>query len=208
MRVISAAFQHMIRVKMGQDSTQLNCLLKQKDGVEQVQKIAEHNILLRQKIELPMGLRLATQEFREGWNLAPKVNAQQMKRKIQTRGWNFIRVADGALRSGVGETSQESIASALKMSLRRINAHFNAVEVEHIELTQYPWFYLARVRIYPYRIQQGTVMPIYDELQPIATDPRPRRLPADSNVLYPYFGSAMPQLKEMLIASRSSQARP
>ncbi len=172
-----------------------------------MQTIAEHNILVRQKIELPNGLRLETQEFREGWNLALKVNAAQMEMKIRTNGWNFIAVPEGALRSGVGETSQESIASALKMSLRRINSHFNAVEVNHIELTQYPWFFLARVRIYPYRIQQGSVLPACDELQPATTELRPKRLPLDSNVLYPYFGSAMPQLKEMLIASRSTLTR-
>lgn len=172
-----------------------------------MQNIAEHNILVRQQIELPVGLRLATYEFREGWNLVPRVNAEQIEKKIQTHGWNFIRVADGAQRSGVGETSQESIASALKMSLRRIHNHFNAAEVEHIELTQYPWFFLARVMIYPFRIQQGALLPASDLFQPTATDLRARRLPLDSKVLFPNFGSAMPQLKQLLIESRSDQVR-
>jgi hypothetical protein len=172
-----------------------------------MQKIAKHTVLLRQAIELPNGLQLATEEFREGWNLAPNINAEQVERKIQTLGWNFLRVAEGALRSGLGETSQESIASALKMSLRHINTNFNAVEVDQIELTQYPWFYLARVRIHPYRIQQGAVMPMSDDLQPTSTSPRQRRLPVDSKLLYPYFGCAMPQLKEMLVASRTTQVR-
>ena len=172
-----------------------------------MQNIAEQNILLRQQIVLPVGLRLATHEFREGWNLVPRVNAAQMKKEIQTHGWNFIRVADGALRSGVGETSQESIASALKMTLRRINADLNAAEVEHIEVTQYPWFFLARVMIYPYRIQQSAFLQASDLLQPTATGVRVRRLPLDSKVLFPYFGSAMPQLKQLLIESRSDQVQ-
>lgn len=173
-----------------------------------MQEIAEHTVLLRQQIELPKGLRLATEEFREGWNVAPRVNAEQMEKKIQTHGWNFLSVTEGALRSGVGETSQESIASALKMSLRRLHTNFNVAEVDHIELTQYPWFFLARVRVHPYRIQQGAVMPISDDLSTMAPSPRQRRLPVDSNLLYPYFGCAMPQLKEMLVAYRETQVRP
>jgi hypothetical protein len=77
-----------------------------------------------------------------------------------------------------------------------MSAHFNAAEVEHIELTQYPWFYLARVRIYPYCIQQDSVLPLSDE-PPMAS--RQKRLPVHSAALYPDFGSAMPRLKQMLV---------
>jgi hypothetical protein len=33
-------------------------------------------------------------------------------------------------------------------------------------------------------------------------------LPLDADVLYPNFGSAVPQLKQMLISSRTAQAGP
>jgi hypothetical protein len=161
--------------------------------------IAELNVLLRTQIELPAGLKLATEEFREGWNFVRAGDARRLEKKIQTRGWNFIKIADGELRSGVGETSQLAIASALKLALRRVSTHFNAVEVEHIELTQYPWFFLARVRVYPYRIQEGAVLPVPDE-EPIHS--QPRGLPPQSPELFPHFGSAMPMLKEMLISAR------
>ncbi|MDR3752147.1 MAG: hypothetical protein P4K94_11755 [Terracidiphilus sp.] len=169
--------------------------------------IAELNMLLRERIELPTGLKLATEEFREGWNFVRAGDAPRLKKKIQTRGWNFIKIADGALRSGVGDTSQLAVASALELALRRISEDFNAVEVEHIELTQYPWFFLARVRIYPYRIQQGTVQAVPNEEMPVPMAARPRRLPPQAAELFPNFGSAMPMLKQMLVASRNSQAR-
>ena len=124
--------------------------------------IAEQNVLLRVRVELPVGLKLATHEFREGWNFVTG-DASRLEKKIRTRGWNFIKIADGTLKNGVGETSQEAIAGALKLALRQMSAHFNAVEVERIELTQYPWFYLAKVRIYPYRIQQDAILPVSDE---------------------------------------------
>jgi len=168
--------------------------------------IAELNVLLRARAELPVGLKLATEVFREGWNFMRSGDVGRLEKKIQTRGWNFIKIADGSLRSGVGETSQEAIASALKLALRRVSTHFNAVEVEHIELTKYPWFFLARVRVYPYRIQQGAVLPVPDEAVEAPMTGRQRRLPPRSAELFPHFGSAMPMLKELLVSSERSPA--
>jgi len=169
-------------------------------------KIAKLNLLLRTAIELPVGLELATEEFREGWNFVRPGNARRLGKKVQARGWNFIKIADGELRSGVGDTSQEAIASALRLALRRVSNHFNAAEVEHIELTQYPWFFLARVRVYPYRIQEGAVLPVPDEAAPMPIDAGPKRSPFLADELLPHFGSAMPMLKELLISSRASGA--
>jgi hypothetical protein len=167
--------------------------------------IAELNMLLRARTELPDGLNLATEEFREGWNFVRTVNARRLEKKIRTRGWNFIRTADESLRSGVGDTSQEAIASALKLALRRIGTRFNAAEVEHIELTEYPWFFLARVRVFPFRIQQGAALPAPDDSVPAPISSPQRRLPPHAAALYPSFGSAIPQLKQMLISSATAQ---
>src|ERR1017187_6656400 len=169
--------------------------------------IAELSMLWRARTKLPDGLNLATEEFREGWNLVRTVSARRLEKKIRTHGWNFIGTGDESLRSGVGDTSQEAIASALKLALRRISAHFNAAEVEHIELTQYPWFFLARVRVFPFRIQQDAVLPVPDEALPDPISFRSRRLPDGAAESFPHFGSAMPLLKEMLVSSRSSEAR-
>jgi len=169
--------------------------------------IAVRNMLLRSGTELPDGLKLTTEEFREGWDFVRSLDARSLKKNILRSGWNFIIIADNSLRSGVGETSQDAIASALKLALRRVSPHFNAVEVEYIELTQYPWFFLARVRVYPYRIQQGAVLPVSDESLPAPILSRQSRLPAHAKALYPHFASCIPQIKEMLVISRTSQAR-
>jgi hypothetical protein len=168
--------------------------------------IAKLNVLLRTRTELPSGLNVKTEEFREDWTFVRTFNAERLEKKLHTRGWNFIRTTDESLRSGVGDTSQEAIASALKLALRRIGAHFNAAEVEHIELTQYPWFFLARVRVYPFQIQRSAVLHIPEETEPLFIKPGQRRLPPYAAALYPSFGSSMPQLRQMLISSRTAQA--
>ena len=171
--------------------------------------IAELNVLLRKQIELPAGLNFATDEFREGWSFIKSSDARRLEKKVLKSGWNFIRIADGSLRSGVGDTSQEAIASALKLALRCVSTHFNAVEVKHIELTRYPWFVLARVRVFPCRIQEEAILAAPDDAVfdsvPSRTA-RSKRLPAGAVELFPNFGSAMPMLKQMLVARAGSEA--
>ena len=171
-----------------------------------MRKITEANVLLRARFELPCGLNLATDEFGEGWGFLRTVNAVRLEKKVRAQGWNFIKIADGSLRSGVGASSQEAIASALKLALRRVSEHFNAAEVEHIELTEYPWFFLARLTLNQYLLQKGPLLAVPAQDLPITH--REKRLPVNAAALYPQFGSAMPMLKEMLISTRSSEARP
>jgi hypothetical protein len=173
-----------------------------------MRNIVELNMLLREQIEIPSTLKLATEEFCAGWNLVRSSDARRLERKIHTCGLNFINSFDETVKSGVGTSSQEAIANALALALRHLSESFNAVEVKHIRLTQYPWFYLAKVSVCPYRIQLGAVMPIPDETAPLTSVLRRKRLPAHSPALYPYFDSAIPMLKEMLTSSSKSEERP
>jgi hypothetical protein len=133
--------------------------------------IAELTTLIRGRIELPDNLKLATEEFREGWSFVRSGGARRLDKEIRRRGWHFIRVGEGWLRSGVGKTSQEAIAGALKLSLRCLSERFHAAEVERIELKVYPWFVLARVTVYPYQIQQSAVLPVLEEDVPLVSMP-------------------------------------
>ncbi len=121
--------------------------------------IAQSQMLLRARTELPDGLKVATEEFQDNWSLVRSVNALRMGKQIIMRGWIFVSGADGLRRSGVGDTSQEAIGSALKLALRRLSPQVNAAEVAHIELTEYPWFFLARVKVLPYCIHKSGVSP-------------------------------------------------
>jgi hypothetical protein len=124
--------------------------------------IAKLTILLRGHIELPGNLKLVTDEFGEGWNFVRSGGARRLDREIPRRGWHIIRIGDGLIRSGVGQTSQEAIAGALKLALRCLSERSNAAEVAHIELRIYPWFFLAKVTIYPYRIERIAVVAVED----------------------------------------------
>jgi hypothetical protein len=169
--------------------------------------IAATSTFVRARIELPAGLKLTMQGFREGWNFVENEDARRLEKKILRRGWKCIRLIDGWTRSGVGETLQAAVGNALNLALRQVNPYFNAAEVDRIEWTRYPWFFLARVMVRPYRIQQDALIPVPDDYLPLKTTVRPKRMPLDSAALFPDFSSAMPMLKEMLVQSRRSQAK-
>ena len=143
------------------------------------------NIVTRARVELPRGLTLATNEFGEGWNLVRSGGAERLQRKIQTRGWNLIKNRDVCQRSGVGNTVQEAIASALQLALRQLSESFHAATVENIHLTQYPWFSLARVTIHSYRILDSKLQTQGEDSAPLTTAFWPERLPYESVALNP-----------------------
>jgi hypothetical protein len=169
--------------------------------------VAESNVMLRAQAKLPVGCKVATEKFLEGWGRMRSGGVVRLEKKVQVRGWNFLKVAEGAVKSGVGATSEEAIACALKLALRWVDAHSNAVEVEQIQLTHYPWFCLARVRVHPYRIQEGDALPAGAEVGRLPVTAGARRLPQQADEFFPQFGAAIPMLKEMLLASATAQAR-
>jgi hypothetical protein len=169
--------------------------------------IAETNVFLRAQIKLPKGLKLVTQQFRGEWKFARSESAMRLQDRIHALGWNFIKIDDGSLGNGVGNTPQEAIARALRMALCRICEPVNALEVEDIELTQYPWFFLARVGVRPYCIQQGAHLPARDEAESFAM-PRGRGRPTRKSMAkYPHFASSMASLRQALVITSSSLAR-
>jgi hypothetical protein len=133
-----------------------------------MQKIAELTMLLRGRVELPANLNLVTEEFQEGWSFVQSGDTHWLDKEIRQRGWHFMWIGEGSRRGGVGQTPQEAIAGALKLALRRVSERFNAAEVGSIELRKYPWFVVAKVKVYPYQIQQGSVLSSLDRTVPLS----------------------------------------
>ncbi len=165
-----------------------------------MRKISEMNMLLRAQVVLPGGVKLATQEFLEDWNFVRSVDSRKLERKVRRRGWHLIKAAGALLGSGVGESAQAAIACGLKLALRRVNRNHNAVEIEHIGISQYPWFFLAKVRVYVYRIQDHAAVSSEDAVALVPRrSPRKKVLPG-SVERFPQFGGALPLMKEIFIS--------
>jgi hypothetical protein len=173
-----------------------------------MRNIAELNFLVRGQVEAPNSFKLATETFREGWNFVRFMDARRLEKDIHAHGLDCVSISDGAQKSGVGKSAQEAIANALEITLRHISQHYNIAKIGHIELTQYPWFYLSRVVVCPYRVEQDAIEISRGVTVSLPIVPTHRRLQVYAPALYPYFGYAIPMLKEMLILSKNSQTRP
>jgi len=162
------------------------------------------NLLLRVPSKLPKDLRFLTEEFYGDWTLARSMNASDLQMRIQACGWNFIKIDDGAITAGVGHTSQEAIANALRLAIRCINKHTNVVEIKHVEMTQYPWFFLTKVGVFPYRIQQDAASPASYEGGTLPGARSRKHCSRPSAAYCPLFVNAVPLLKELLVLHRSA----
>jgi hypothetical protein len=166
-----------------------------------MRSITEPILLLRARTELPAGLNLKTSEFNASWDFIRYGRAGGFEKKIQRCQWHFMRIAGESLQSGVGETSRQALAGALRLALPGISAYFNAVEVRRIHFTKYPWFILVRVGIYPIRIQESAVQAMPDGKLPIAVSLPLRQLPVSAPWLSPGPDCRLAPLRKMLTCS-------
>jgi hypothetical protein len=150
---------------------------------------------------------MKTDQFSEGWNFARTVNITQLEKRIKARGWQFFKIVDGFLRSGVGDSPQHAIASAMNLGLRCVSEYFNAVGVETIRLTKYQWFWLARVTISPYRIQEIAVLPVTDAATLLPLQCRDLTLPSSMVDAFPQYGHSMRRRKPSQGKSNPSASR-
>jgi len=123
-----------------------------------MQDLTELTTLSRVTTEMPDGLQISMDDFQEGWNRVLSGDVRWLDKEIRRCGWHFVWIAEPSVRSGVGKTAQAAIAGALKLALRGVLPSFNAANIDRIDLTEFPWFFVAKVRVYPYQIQQDTAM--------------------------------------------------
>jgi hypothetical protein len=160
--------------------------------------LAELNVLINLQAELPEGLKLATDYFRDGWHRIRTGNAKRLEKKIRAKQWQITRSPKGISASGTGMLRQQAIVRAIDLALAEVCPEVNAIEVTGIQSTEYPWFWLARVKVFPYRIQQGPrfLGPEDSELQPERE--LQRRPPAHSGAAWQRFSAGAAVLEEEL----------
>ncbi|QEE27973.1 hypothetical protein FTW19_08170 [Terriglobus albidus] len=120
-------------------------------------------MLVHGSAKMPGDLELVTEKFDEDWSFVRSGDAHWLGQEIRARGGHFIRITEMTLRSGLGTTPQEAIAGTLRLALNHISERFNTVQIKHFEVSQYRNLFLARVKIYPYQIQQNETLSVSDE---------------------------------------------
>jgi hypothetical protein len=73
---------------------------------------------------------------------------------IRQAGWHFMWLHDASSRSGIGLTEEAAIRRALTGALKGVSRRFNAAKLDSIQITQYPGFQIANVRVQTLQIQR------------------------------------------------------
>lgn len=121
---------------------------------------------------------LLTAKLQECWG---SVQHGEFQRRVDDDppglGYSLDCSAEPIRGSGVGQSAQEAITGGLGRALGLVGSHFNAAKVEEILVKEYPWFFLARVTVLPYRFEgQYESLPIQENADDtIVTVPGPQR---------------------------------
>ena len=141
-----------------------------------MRELKQHTTFLRESIVLPEGISFTGETFCEGWTLLESGDASWLDTAIRSAGWNSFVLTKKHWRSGFGPYSQNALQKTVRLALRKIDRNHNAAEIEHVEVTKYLWFYLAKISILARQIQRSPFLDMVADLsvlpEPLAWDRR------------------------------------
>ena len=113
-----------------------------------------HSVFLRSDCILPNRLDTRLQPIGPKWSVVEEIPALVFDTMIRKAGWHFIWLQDACSRRGVGLTEEAAIRRALLSALKGVSKQFNAAELDSLQITEYPGFQIANVRIQTLQIQR------------------------------------------------------
>ncbi|MFZ3342831.1 MAG: hypothetical protein WA213_18250, partial [Terriglobales bacterium] len=111
-------------------------------------------VFLRRECVLPDRLDLCLQPVDETWSVVEQIPALVFDTMIRRAGWHFMWLQDSRSRRGIGFTEEAAIRRALSLALKGVAKRFNAAELDSLQITEYPGFQIANVRIQTLQIQR------------------------------------------------------
>jgi hypothetical protein len=88
--------------------------------------------------------------------LVEQITAQVFDTMIRQAGWHSIWMPGSCSRRGLGLTLENATHSALAHTLNAVPCQFNAAELDTVQVSKYPGFYVVNVTLHPREVQQYT----------------------------------------------------
>ncbi len=126
-----------------------------------------HSVFLRSGCILPDRLNPCTQPIGGDWSVVEEIPALVFDTMIRQVGWHFMWLQGPCSRLGFGLTQEAAIRRALVRALKGISKRFNAAELDSIQITQYPGFQIANVRVQTIQIQKHASLNIAARQHPL-----------------------------------------
>ena len=115
-----------------------------------------HSVFLRKGCVMPPHFDLAQQPCADNWMLLDDIGSPVLDTMIRQAGWHFLCLQGSYSHSGVGRSRDGAIHRALARVLKGLKMRFNAAELESVQVSSYPFFYIAKVTVQACHIQKHT----------------------------------------------------
>jgi hypothetical protein len=87
-------------------------------------------IFIREGIQLPKTLQIASEPYVSGWRLVKDLDAGGLGRKIHGTGWTFFSLAGHTQAMSLGRESQSVVDSAVRKILTKLKSEkYNSMEI-------------------------------------------------------------------------------
>jgi hypothetical protein len=126
-----------------------------------------HSVFLRNDCILPDRLDPCRLPIDEKWSVVEEIPALVFDTMVRRAGWHCMWMQGSCSRRGIGLTEEAAIRWALSRALNAVSKEFNAAELDSLEITEYPGFQIANVRIQTLQIQQHRSLNIAAGLHPL-----------------------------------------
>lgn len=131
-----------------------------------------HSVFLRKDCILPDHLEPLQEPVCDNWTMVQEIAAPVFDSVISQSGWNLVWINGASSRRGFGATQENATSRALARALEGVRQRFNAAELDSVQVTKYPGFYIAKVAVQPRQIQHDTSLEISELAM---SDKSPRR---------------------------------
>jgi len=131
-----------------------------------------HSVFLRSDCILPERLDPCLQPINEKWSVVEEIPALVFDTMIRRAGWHLMWLQDACSRRGVGLTEEAAIRQALLRALKGVSKRFNAAELDFLQVTEYPGFQIANVRIQTLLIQRHASLNLVAGQHPLPVQAR------------------------------------
>lgn len=129
-----------------------------------------HSVFLRNGCILPDRIAPCRQPIGEEWSVVEEIPALVFDTMIRRAGWRFMWWHESCSRRGIGLTEEVAVRRALSRALKGVSKRFNAAELDSLQITQYPGFQIANIKLQTLQIQRHSSLNIASgqHLQPVA----------------------------------------
>lgn len=100
------------------------------------------------------------ERFAGSWARVEHMESRVFDAMIRQAKWHFMWVHGSYSQAGFGRTEEIAIVRALERALKSVSMRFNVAEFESLQISRFPGFYIANVKMNARQILENTELKI------------------------------------------------